>query len=139
MFKYISARNGSQIVALAVSSAFSTLFAIAVVSLSPQARGDSPPVERGDLENPTSISAGEEKFYQNCVYCHGSKGSGGNAKALQCRDMKPEYIFETITNGRISGANVMPPWKDTFDEKTRWQLVAYIRSLRKLPECDQGN
>jgi len=75
----------------------------------------------------------------NGGYCHGSKGSGGSARALQCRDMKPDYIFETITNGRINGANVMPPWKDTFDEKARWQLVAYIRSLRTLPECDSNN
>jgi len=126
------------VLTVCVSSAASALCAVSAVLISGHAGADT--IAGGaDLDNPISISAGEEKFYQNCVYCHGSKGSGGNAKALQCRDMKPEYIFETITNGRISGANVMPPWKDTFDEKTRWQLVAYIRSLRKLPECDTGN
>ena len=82
-----------------------------------------------------SIKTGETTFYQNCAYCHGSKGSGGKARPLQCRDMLPDYLFTTISNGRRRGSLIMPPWKDSMDEQTRWQLVAYILSLKDLPEC----
>ncbi|RUP08855.1 cytochrome c [Hyphomicrobium sp.] len=134
MRKYFVIENVAHIISVCATAAVFTLCAATIVAIGARAGGDS-----ANLDDPVAISGGETTFYQNCVYCHGSKGSGGSAKALQCRDMKPDYIFETITNGRIAGANVMPPWKDTFDEKTRWQLVAYIRSLRKLPECDAGN
>jgi len=127
----------AQVIIACGVSAIITLFAMmaSVMAAAGTANGGGEAI----LGDPAAIKVGEATFYQNCVYCHGSKGSGGSARALQCRDMKPDYIFETITNGRINGANVMPPWKDTFDEKARWQLVAYIRSLRTLPECDSNN
>ncbi len=46
----------------------------------------------------------------------------------------PEVIFNTITNGRIRGSSVMPPWKNTLTEEEISQLVAYILSLRDMPE-----
>ncbi len=83
-----------------------------------------------------NIKSGETTFYQNCAYCHGSKGSGGKAKPLQCRKrLDSDYVFETITNGRQSGSLIMPPWKDSMSDEVRWQLTSYIMSLKTLPEC----
>lgn len=89
------------------------------------------------LKDPDHLPKAETMFYQNCAYCHGSKGSGGKARPLQCRSMTPEYLFDTITNGRRRGANIMPPWKDSMGETERWKLVAYILSLSDLPNCEK--
>ena len=93
------------------------------------------PIAQKVLSSPESATIGETTFYQNCVYCHGSKGSGGKARKLQCRDLTPDYLFTTISNGKKRGSLIMPPWKNAMDEETRWQLVAYIESLAKLPTC----
>ncbi len=89
------------------------------------------------LKDPEHLPKAETMFYQNCAYCHGSKGSGGKARPLQCRSMTPEYLFDTITNGRRRGANIMPPWKDSMGDSERWKLVAYIMSLSDLPNCEK--
>lgn len=100
-------------------------------------KADLPQLANETLSNPDSADAGRKIFAQNCTYCHGSKGSGGKAKKLQCRtDLTAPYVFETITLGRPSGAYVMPPWGDTFTEKERWELVAFILSLGSLPTCN---
>lgn len=86
-----------------------------------------------DLSDPKAIAAGEKRFNQNCVYCHGNAGSGGKAAPLQGRsDLVPDYVFETIANGKKRGSFQMPAWKDAFSEKEIWELDAYIMSLRQL-------
>ncbi len=87
------------------------------------------------MKNPDTIPAAETVFYQNCAYCHGSKGSGGKSRPLQCRDFEPQHLFDTITNGRRRGAAIMPPWKGSMSDDERWELVAYIMSLKDLPNC----
>lgn len=89
------------------------------------------------LSDPAAAKAVEATFYQNCAYCHGSEGSGGKARKLQCRDWDPDYLFNTISKGKKRGSLVMPPWENTFDEKERWQLVAYILSLKDIPVCSK--
>lgn len=86
-----------------------------------------------DLTNSALISAGERRFNQNCVYCHGSAGSGGKGAPLQGRDdLTPQYVFDTISNGKKRGALLMPAWKEAFSEQEIWELDAYILSLRNI-------
>lgn len=86
-----------------------------------------------NLTDVALIAAGEKRFNQNCVYCHGNAGSGGKGAPLQGRDdLTPQYVFDTIKNGKIRGALVMPAWKDAFSEKEIWELDAYILSLRNV-------
>jgi mono/diheme cytochrome c family protein len=94
-----------------------------------------PPIAQEVLAAPDSARVAEVTFVQNCAYCHGNQGSGGKARSLQCRDLKADYLFDTITNGRKRGSLIMPPWKDSMDERTRWQLTAYIMGLKDLPSC----
>jgi len=54
-------------------------------------------------------------------------------------DLAPDFIYTTIiyttiANGRIRGSAVMPPGKNTLSEEEISQLVAYIVSLRDMPE-----
>lgn len=81
------------------------------------------------LADPQSVEIGKKKFSALCAYCHGSEGSGGKARTLQGRDdLKAEYVFNTITNGRKRGSYNMPPWPN-LPEQLRWQLTAYILHL----------
>lgn len=89
--------------------------------------------------DPTSIKTGELRFAQNCsAYCHGDKGAGGEVQPLQCQpEYTPEYVFAVITEGRQVGSRYMPSWKDTFSEKERWELTAFIMDLQNLPKCKE--
>ena len=91
-----------------------------------------PPI---DLADEAHLQAGEKRFAQNCAYCHGASGVGGKVKKLQCRDLEPDYLLETITYGIPGGASVMPPWGDAFNETELWELIAYVRSLKDLDHC----
>jgi mono/diheme cytochrome c family protein len=91
--------------------------------------------DNGDLGNPEVIAQGKKRFNRSCFYCHGYEGAGGKGATLQGRmDLTPDAIFNTIANGRIRGSSVMPPWKNTLTEEEITQLVAYILSLREMPE-----
>ncbi|WP_028309947.1 c-type cytochrome [Derxia gummosa] len=94
----------------------------------PTAAPGAPPF---DLADPARIDAGRKRFNQTCAaYCHGNGGEGGKAPNFKGRpDFVPEAAFETITNGRNSGADVMPPWGTAFSPEQIWELVAYLRQL----------
>lgn len=84
-----------------------------------------------DLNDPVHINAGKELFSQTCVYCHGYEGVGGKGTPLKGRtDLTPNYLFNTITNGRRNGPRIMPAWRSTFDSDSIWNLAAYVWSLR---------
>ncbi|WP_137894658.1 cytochrome c [Ramlibacter sp. 2FC] len=86
-----------------------------------------------DLNDPQLIAAGKKRFNQACFYCHGQDGIGGKGATLQNRkDLEPQVIFNTISNGRVRGSSVMPPWKSGLTEEQIWQLTAFIVSLRDV-------
>lgn len=88
-----------------------------------------------NLTDPDLIASGKKRFNQACFYCHGDEGSGGKYSPLQNRpDLEPRFIFDTISNGRIRGSSVMPPWGKSLTQEQIWQLVAYIVSLRDYNE-----
>ena len=88
------------------------------------------------IASPESAAAGENLYNQVCVYCHGARGIGGKARKMQCRDFKSKYLYDTISNGKRRAAYVMPSWKASFNEKTRWELVSYIMTLKDLEKCE---
>ncbi|NIR49849.1 c-type cytochrome, partial [candidate division KSB1 bacterium] len=99
--------------------------------------------------SPELIAKGEEVYNQRCAPCHGVDGSGeGEAAYLlypKPRDFvsaryrlvstwerKPtdEDLYHVISRG-IPGS-AMPSWAH-LDEKTRWALVHYVKSLAEKP------
>ncbi|MEA1787348.1 cytochrome c [Arenibacter sp. GZD96] len=110
---------------------------------------DSPwkaPASAKAIKNPvaankvaSSAKKGKATFTTYCVVCHGAKGIGDGAggKAL---DPKPANltsdkvqgqtdgeIFWKITNGR----GAMVKWEAMLSETQRWELVNYVRTLKK--------
>jgi len=95
------------------------------------------------------LKAGRAAYLQSCARCHGPQGHGDGLDAKRFyprpRDLSmgvykfrstasgtpptDEDLFQTITRG-LPGSN-MPDWQH-LDEATRWQLVAYLKSLSPL-------
>ena len=92
------------------------------------ARGEEPP----DLKAPSLVQHGHDLFSETCTYCHGEGAAGGSsgAPSLQGRsDLSAQEIFDTISEGRIRGSNIMPAWKESLSQEDRWALTAYILSM----------
>ena len=106
------------------------------------------PADYKDKTNPTpdAAAAGEALFKAQCSSCHGEKGDGdspvgkalkppaGDLTTAEFQDaVKDDYIFWHITVGGAAGpdGSGMTAFKDTLSEEQRWQVVAYVRSLKK--------
>lgn len=98
------------------------------------------------IKNPVEASKqivsgkkGKKVFQTNCVICHGETGVGNgpggksiNPKPADLTSAKVQSqtdgeIFWKITNGR----GPMIKWEPVIPEAQRWDLVNYIRSLKK--------
>jgi glucose/arabinose dehydrogenase/mono/diheme cytochrome c family protein len=94
------------------------------------------PTSAKGMKNPyagqrAAIRAGRVFYGRNCGSCHGSRGQGtGNIPALvrqQVQAASDGEIFWFITKGDIN--NGMPAW-NILPEQQRWQIIAYVKSLR---------
>jgi cytochrome c oxidase cbb3-type subunit 3 len=89
-----------------------------------------------DIPNPDegdAVAVGQGKTLfgaMNCVYCHGSGGSGLIGPPLNGPGWRyggtPAQIFNSIHDGRPQG---MPAWGASLPPDQIWKLVAYIESL----------
>lgn len=66
----------------------------------------------------------------NCVYCHGTAGSGLIGPALDSHGWRyggtPAQLYNSIHDGRPKG---MPAWGARLPPEQIWELVAYLESL----------
>lgn len=85
-----------------------------------------------DMKDEGIIREGAALFARTCGvgYCHGAEGRQGGGPKLRGRKLDPEYLFDTITNGK----RLMPPWGHLFSPEQVWQLVAYIKSLEGVKD-----
>lgn len=98
------------------------------------------------LKNPVaasaeSIAAGKQVYTRYCAVCHGTSGHGGSgsdisAPAPDLTDNEWKHgstdgeIFDVIKNGVPPELN-MEPWGDRIKDTDIWNVVNYIRSLKK--------
>lgn len=94
---------------------------------------------------PDAVAEGKKLFDTNCVTCHGPNGDGDSptGKALptpasnltdaKLQDaVKDDYLYWHIAEGSaVRNLTGMTPYKDQLKEEQIWQLVAYIRSIKK--------
>src|SRR6266545_3415744 len=99
------------------------------------------PAEATEKHNPLSdkvdLAAGGKKlFTRNCVECHGPMGQGlkkaANLPLPVVQEQTDGALFWKITNGNPNRG--MPSFS-RLPELQRWQLVLYLRELkRNVPE-----
>jgi glucose/arabinose dehydrogenase/cytochrome c5 len=80
---------------------------------------------------PTAVAAGARLYAANCATCHGPNGRGtGNIPDLakgSTQSAPDGEVFWFISTGSVS--NGMPAW-GSLPEQERWQLVAFLKSLK---------
>src|SRR5580692_3547647 len=81
---------------------------------------------------PDAILAGKKLFEQHCAECHGPQARGiGRAVNLHLsavQNATPGELEWFLRNGNLWRG--MPSWSG-LPEQRRWQLVAYLKSLRR--------
>ena len=86
-----------------------------------------------------AVSAGKTLWGTNCKSCHGVKGLGDGNKAakidISCGDFSSNDI-QSMTDGALyykttEGRRPMPSFKEKLSNTDRWQLVAFMRTLKK--------
>ncbi|OGK98214.1 MAG: hypothetical protein A3D33_02295 [Candidatus Rokubacteria bacterium RIFCSPHIGHO2_02_FULL_73_26] len=98
------------------------------------------PADAKKTTNPVKgIGNAKKSVETNCASCHGAGGRGDGPAAAALPPPKPANwtaeAVQTQTDGEIfwkisNGRGAMPPWKH-LPEKERWELVNFIRSLKK--------
>jgi len=90
--------------------------------------------------SPESIKAGKDLWNQYCKSCHGAKGLGDGTKAAQLKTEPGDFslaTFQAQTDGEMfyrltEGRDDMPATKKKVpDAEDRWNLVNFIRTLKK--------
>jgi mono/diheme cytochrome c family protein len=85
-----------------------------------------------------AVAEGKTLWTQNCKSCHGVKGLGDGPKAdkidISCGNFSAKE-FQSLTDGEIyykttEGRKPMPSFKEKLSNSERWQLVAFMRSLK---------
>ena len=102
------------------------------------------PTSADTYENPfngneKATLAGEELYAQLCAICHGNKGKGNGIAGMALKPRPSDFtkdaflkqsdgaVFWKITEGKAP----MAGYKETLTKEQRWQLVNFIKSLKK--------
>jgi mono/diheme cytochrome c family protein len=82
-----------------------------------------------------SIASGKSWYRGVCALCHGGRADGagerGNGADLRKFDKGFKRYVQTVLDGRqIPGqSQAMPAWKGVLDEKTIYEIGAYLETL----------
>jgi putative heme-binding domain-containing protein len=60
-------------------------------------------------------------------FCHGETGAGGRGPSLRNRNFTPDFVRNTVTNGR--SGTPMPSFKDSLSPREIDMVVNYVMSL----------
>ena len=102
------------------------------------------PASADNLNNPlkndaTAAESGKRTFRMLCVICHGAKGKGDGMGGAGLTP-KPTDLTSTEVQSQTDGAlfwkltNGKPPmasYETALPENKRWELINYIRTLKK--------
>ena len=121
------------------------LLILSVLVLGQQPRVEwKAPASADAVKNPmkgvaAAVVEGKKLYTQYCVVCHGVKGKGDGPAAMALNPKPADHSSEKIqsqTDGAIfwkmtTGRTPMASYATTLTEVQRWQLVCYIRTLKK--------
>ncbi len=126
---------------------YSTAFLLFIGTFTNQALAQSTwkaPADADKLENPyandtKSAAKGKKLYKQMCAICHGVKGKGDGMAGASLTPKPANFTSDAIqseSDGAIywkltEGKAPMASYKDMLTEAQRWELVTYIRTLKK--------
>lgn len=100
--------------------------------------------KRNPLAGAAAVAAGGRLFQENCATCHGEHADGRGPAATglvpppaDFRDgavlaqRSDAYLYYRLSTGKPGTA--MPSFHGVLAETERWQVIAYLRSLRAEP------
>mgnify|MGYP001828184701 CR=1 FL=1 len=87
----------------------------------------------------TAIKKGKTLYMQLCAVCHGDKGKGDGVASVALNPKPANFMidkFHKQTDGAVfwkltEGKPPMASNKESLTETQRWQLVIYLKSLKK--------
>ena len=133
---------------LSIANIAALVFSLAIVmSVAAAAQSAGGNAEAKKLKNPVtsspeSIKAGQASYAKYCRFCHGADAKGNGPQAPEgshppdLTDAKWDHgdsdgeIFTVIKEG-AGQKSVMKPFKSKMTDQEIWNVVNYIRSLRK--------
>lgn len=101
----------------------------------------------GDM-SPQVLALGQKKYDTYCTVCHGEKGLGDGPVAPKMALKPPPLVSDKVVgfnDARIfhiitDGQGVMASYAyQLVNEKDRWAIVNYVRSLQKLAKGSSGS
>jgi len=115
----------------------------AVLDASVRARAPRGRTAPSDTE---SVGRGREAYRANCLVCHGVSGGEQSSIAAGLNPPVPDLaepetqsrtdgeLFFLVSGGvRLTG---MPGFAKSLTERTRWELVGFLRALPKLGDAE---
>jgi cytochrome c oxidase cbb3-type subunit 3 len=114
---------------------------ITTIALMAQGNPEAAKLKNPEAATPESMAAGKQLYTRNCAACHGINATGGtgNDIAPPAPDLTDAEwmhgesegeIFYVIKNGIPPDLN-MPAWSDRMKDPDIWNVVAYLKSLKK--------
>jgi mono/diheme cytochrome c family protein len=83
---------------------------------------------------PEAIAAGSRLFADHCAQCHGPDALGRkkrpSLRTVEVQGAADGEIFWLLRNGALRKG--MPSWS-SLPEPSRWQIIAYVKSLGEAP------
>jgi mono/diheme cytochrome c family protein len=87
-----------------------------------------------------AIAGGSRLFSDHCSKCHGEDALGrGKRPSLRTKEVQQAAdgeLFSLLKNGYLSKG--MPSWS-ALPEPSRWQIIAYVKSLGERGAADSSN
>ena len=101
------------------------------------------PAEAKARKNPVeateaSVREGSKSYRQLCLICHGERGDGNgpwrDRMATDPSDFTDAKRMSAMTDGELfwrmsKGRGLMPGFEKQMNERQRWNLVNYLRTL----------
>jgi mono/diheme cytochrome c family protein len=90
-------------------------------------------------QSDASAKAGLALYTKNCASCHGKTGMGDGVKARTLKDFPGDFSkaeFQSLSDGDIhyktkTGRGDMPKYEGKLSDDDIWNVVNYIRTLKK--------
>jgi mono/diheme cytochrome c family protein len=121
------------------------LLSLSATNVQSQTRKFPTPPSADTIKNPVkaddySIAAGKTFYTRFCVTCHGEKGKGDGVASAGLAKPPADHtstFVQNQTDGALfwiisMGNSPMPFYRKTLTETQRWQIVNYMRTLKKI-------